>query len=398
MCWVLCLSVCLRAGDWPGWLGPDRNGVSSETDLIDRFGPAGPTIKWRFPLYKGFSSIAATNDFVYAMGADHMEYAVCLNAKDGELIWQAPIGKMFEDTMGGHGPRATPLIWQDRLFVISGYGNLHALDRETGRTIWSRKLTQHFDGETPSWGYSGSPIIQDNRLLIATGSTTLPALLALDPESGSIIWQTRPGLAGYATPVIFGSQKSQAVFFASDALVSIDLQQGHQLWEHPWKTPWSANAATPVLIGPNQIFISSGYGKGSALLKAPSGKGSVQTVWQNKRIRSAFSTPIYHQGYLYGFDNATLKCIDIAANREQWKQRGFGQGSLILADGKLIVLGEKGKLALIKADPSQYTELDRARPLNRRCWTMPTLAHATLYIRDERTLLAIDLSKPDATP
>ncbi len=381
--------------DWPQWLGPYGTGVSLETGLVDSFPEKGPYILWRQALGSGFSSMVSAGTRVYTMYGRDEEYAICLDGKTGKVIWRRQTGRLFMDSQGGDGPRATPAVDGSRLFVLGAFGDAYALDRMTGEVLWRRNLVEDFKGNLPMWGYGASPKVAGSLLLLATGSDREPSLIALDKSNGKLVWATGTGRMGYATPITFQARAHrQVMFFTGSGLEAVDLEKGRALWHYPWKTPWQVNAATPLFIPPDMVFITSSYGMGGALVRIP-GKGtSGETVWKEKTLGSVFGTPLFYQGNLYGFDQAVLKCLDIRNGQVLWQRKGLGQGTLIGADGKLIILGEQGQLVIARADSKGYEGLASAQVMSGKCWTAPALAGGRLFLRNERSILAIDLKSP----
>ena len=202
------------------------------------------------------------------------------------------------------------------------------------------------------------------------------------------------GKIGYASPIAanLGGVR-QILFFTTVGLASVSPVNGGLHWRYDWPTPYSVNVATPVLVPPDRVFISSAYDMGSALLRVSweGGRARVREVWKSQVMKNHFGTSVYHDGYIYGFDNAILKCIQADTGVEQWKARGYGKGTLIVADGHLIVLSASGKLALVKAQHNEFVEVAGADVLSGKCWTVPSLADGRLYLRNEREIVCLDV-------
>lgn len=183
------------------------------------------------------------------------------------------------------------------------------------------------------------------------------------------------------------------MFFTGNGLISVAPQNGQVLWKHPWKTSHNVNAATPVFIPPNRFFISSGYGTGASVVAvSATDRGySAKEVWRNKEMENHFATSIYYQGHLYGFDNSILKCLDAETGSEKWKTRGYGKGTLIVADGHLVILGEQGNLGLAQATPAGFVEKANTQVLRSKCWTIPSLADGRIYLRDDKEIVRLDV-------
>ena len=384
------------AADWPSFRGPNGDGISTETGLLDGWPANGPRIVWRKDLGEGYSGISFVDGRIYTMfGAKGDEYAVCLDAAGGEEVWRTRVGSKWVDTMG-NGPRSTPTIDGDTVYVLGSKGNLHALAVADGKPRWSHDLEADFGARLPRWGVSTSPLIEGDLLLLDVGGSGDGSIIAFNKKTGKEVWRSQSDHAGYSTPlaVTIGGIR-QVLFFSARNLVSISPADGSLLWRVAWKTSYDVNAAMPVFVAPDRVFISSGYDKGSLMLgvDAADGKISTREIWRNREMKNHFSSSVLHDGRLYGFDDKTLKCIDAGTGELRWRKRGFGHGSLLLADDHLIVLGDHGQLALIEAVDSEYREKGRVQILDSKTWTMPTLAGGRLYLRDERELIALDVTK-----
>ena len=378
---------------WPQWLGPDRNGISPETGLFGDKSSFKET--WRVQGGKGFSGLSIVGDRIYTMYIHSgEEFAVCLDAGNGEVLWRTRTDDNLVERQGGDGPRATPAVDGGMVYVFSAHGKLHALDSQTGSRQWSHDLVSEFGGKKPRWGFSASPLVEGDLVLIEAGGKGGQSLIAFDKTSGEVAWKTGSDNPGYSSPITTTiGQTHQAVFFTGYGLISVVPQHGRVLWKHPWKTKHNVNAATPVFIPPNRFFISSGYGTGGSVVEvtATDGGYEVAEVWRNKEMKNHFATSIYYQGHLYGFDSSILKCLDAETGTEKWKTRGYGKGSLIIADGHLVILGEKGNLGLAAATPEGFVEKANTWVFRSKCWTAPALADGRLYLRDDSEIVCIDV-------
>jgi len=336
------------------------------------------------------------------MYADRQEFAICLDAATGKTLWETGIGESFLDSQGGDGPRATPAVSEGMAYFIGSLGRVCALDATTGRVVWTVDLIADLGGRLPSWGYCGSPRVEGGLLLLESGAEGGPSLHALDKKTGHPVWRSRPGRAGYTAPLVIEVQGGrQVVFFTADGPVGVALADGTPLWHYDWPTPWGINAATPVFIAPDKVFITSNYDLGAALLQIEHGRDRyrVTPAWKSTAMNAHFTTPVLHEGYLYGFDDAVLKCIDLTDGSERWRKRGFGKGSLIVAGGLLLILGERGVLTLARVDGDAFHSLGAVRVLGKPSWTMPALAGGYLYLRDQNKAVCLDWrAVPTAAP
>jgi outer membrane protein assembly factor BamB len=237
-----------------------------------------------------------------------------------------------------------------------------------------------------------SPLVLGDLVLLDVGGSRGRSVAAFDKANGNVRWATQDGEPGYSSPlVIEAAGVRQVLFFTGEALVSVSPDTGEAYWRLPWSTSYDVNAAMPIFVPPDRVFVSSAYDTGAGLYRIERrGRGlAVSEVWRSKVMRNHFNSSVLVDGHLYGFDNGTLKCIEAATGRELWAQRGFGKGSLITVDGFLVVLGEQGQLALARATPEAYHEISEARPLRARTWAQPALADGVLYVRSQQEMVAL---------
>jgi len=381
--------------DWPQWRGPNRDGISNETDLLKTWPKAGPKVLWRVPSGQGYAGIVIAKNRGYTMhGEGESEFSICFDPANGKEIWRFKTdGVFFNDQ--GNGPRSTPVVDGDLVYSLSGNGKLHALNARNGKAVWSHDLRAEYGGRIPTWGISTTPLVEGNLLIVDVGGKEGHSVMAFDKSSGKVVWKSASDVPGYSAPIAVTVNGVRQVFaFTGTALVALAPTDGKLFWRYNWETRYDVNAATPVFIPPDKIFISSGYGKGSALLQtqALNGNATMREIWKSREMKNHFSSSILRGNYLYGFDDFLLTCLDVATGQPKWQQRGFNKGSLLYADGHLIVLGEYGNLALVEATPESYKEKASAQILKGRSWTMPTLAGGKLYLRNQDAMLCLDVT------
>jgi outer membrane protein assembly factor BamB len=387
----LLVSMPAAAADWPQWLGPARDGVASQDEQLAPWGEDGPREAWRVPGGGGYAGMAIADGRLftaYARGDE--EWAVALDAVSGKELWQVLLGPVFREQAGGPGPRSTPTVDGDRVYVLGAQGYLHALRVADGKSLWSVDYRGRFDAETPQFGFAGSPLIEGDLLVVEVGGGRGKQVAALDKMTGETVWTAGDDKAGYASPIGLSlDRRRQVVVFGGSGLAGIDLKDGKVLWTYPWRTEYDISAATPVWVAPDRLFISTGYDTGGTLIRLEGNRAS--QVWKNRELRNHFATSISYGGYLYGFDESTLKCVDLKDGSRVWRQRGFGKGSLIIAGGYLVVLGDKGNLVLAEAAPTAYRQVASAQVLQGRCWVVPSVAGGRLYVRDDQEIVCLDL-------
>jgi outer membrane protein assembly factor BamB len=386
--------------DWPQWRGPDRDGVSAATNLLARW-PSDLLSRrklWRRPAGDGYSAVAAAAGRAYTLmqdGAD--EAVVCWDAGDGRELWRFRYPSRFVNNQGS-GPRSTPTVDGDVVYTVGATGLMHCLRTRPagprGQVVWRRDLLQDFGAGNLTWGVSFSPLVVGNRVYVNPGGPAGNSVAALDAATGKTVWHALNDKAGYSSPVFATlAGKPQVVFFTGEAAVGLAPEDGKVYWRFPWRTDYDVNAATPLVAG-DYVFLTSGYGRGCVLLQIEN-EGPAQRaspVYRNRRLlRGQFSTPVRYGDHLYGFDESYLKCIDLRTGEERWRHEGLGKGSLLVADGKLIVLGEFGRLVLAEVTPEAYRELSAVQFSEEKCWTVPALADGRLYLRDPRRVVCLEL-------
>jgi outer membrane protein assembly factor BamB len=397
---IFALAVCaictglyntVEAADWPNWRGPNHNGISNETGWNADWPEAGPKVLWEKTLGPGFASMTIANGRVYAMGnINDNDILYCLNADTGKEIWKKSYPcPIFKKNHEG-GPCATPTIDGDSVYTFSKNGDAFRFKTATGDVVWHKKLNKDLGFKHPTWHFASSAFIIDNMVILNAGSYGV----ALNKADGSIIWQNGKGAAGYSTAVPFTMDGKKCIaLFTAKEMVALVPETGKILWKIPWKTNYDVNAADAIIEG-NKIFLSSGYNKGCGVYTF--GSSDFTEDWKNKTMRNHFNSCVLWKGYIYGVDDgSSISCLDFKTGQVKWAQKGFGKGSLMLADGKLIILSDKGKLAIAEASPTEYKELASAQVLpKKKCWTVPVLANGRIYARNnpDGQLVCLDVS------
>jgi outer membrane protein assembly factor BamB len=389
--------------DWPQWRGPSRDGVSLETGLLDEWPAAGPPVLWKKSIGRGFSSFAIASDRLYTMeqeaagttGAGIFECILCLDVRTGNEVWRYRYPSHFDERFGP-GPRSTPAVDGESVYAVGPTGIMHCLRAGTGEKIWRRDLLDEFQGRPMQYGVAFSPLVDGDHVYVSPGGPAGNSVAALDKSTGRLAWKSHDDPASYSSPIaatLAGSR--QILFLTNTELVSFSAD-GAALWHYPWKTEDGFNIASPIAFG-NYVFISSGYGKGCALLEvtvAPDGSPKVGRVYEHNRMRPYFASPVRLGEFLYGFDQTDLVCMNVRSGAIIWREKGLRdvrKGSLLAADGHLIILGESGTLSLVRATPDCYQEKSICRISQTRCWTCPALADGKLFVRDDAQIICFDL-------
>ncbi len=367
----------VKASDWPYFRGPERSGVTA-ADMPDDWEGTELEVAWEASVGWGFSAIAVSDGKAFIMGnQDDNDVLHCFDAGSGELIWKQsyPENRWPRNTQGG--PYAAPVVHNGRVYTFSRTGKIFARDVEDGSVIWDVDTAEKFGINNTSWGLSGSALIVDDKVVFNAGSYGI----AFNKVSGEKVWRNGTGPGGYATPVKFDrGGKTMLAMFVRRELAIVDPDDGNVLATYDWRTNHDVNASDPIVAGDN-IFISTGYGKGGALLEFE--EDGLSEVWNTGQLRTQMNGSVLWEGHLYGFDDSRhLRCLDFETGEVKWEQGGLGRGTLIVAGGNLVVLSENGLLVIAEATPEGYNKLAEKKVLSGRCWTMPVMAGGRIYARN----------------
>jgi outer membrane protein assembly factor BamB len=390
-------SAQTSADDWPQWRGPNRDGVSTATGLLTAWPPDGPRKLWEAPTGEGFSSMAVHQGRVYSMAQDgEQEAIICWDANDGRVLWRHRYAALFQNPYG-NGPRSTPTLDGDLLFAVGGTGIMTCLKISGAQpeVLWTKRLLEEFGAKNLKWGVAFSPLVDGDLVYVNPGGPDGRSVAALDKLTGAVRWQALNDIAGYSSPILAElAGARQVIFFTERGLVALTPDKGKLLWRFPWTTDYGTNIATPIVAG-DYVFISSGYGKGCALVKIEKTDTGLNAsrAYKNRDMRTHFSSCVRYQDHLYGFNDTLLTCMYLRKGAVVWTQRGFDKGALTVADGHLFILGEYGTMAVAVATPAGYQEKGRFEFSKQRCWTVPVIASSRLYVRNEHILACYSLKE-----
>lgn len=382
---LLCLSAA--ATDWPSWRGVNRDGITPETNWSHEWPADGPARVWKANVGTGFASMVVADGRLFTLGwAAEQDVVGCLDSAPGRTNWIFAYAGKLGNKMYEGGPNSTPLVAGERLFTVSKTGNLHCFETTTGKLLWNRNLRQDIDAKISDWGVSGAPVLADaNTLLVNYGRHGV----ALDPASGNVLWKsgTKKDMS-FAAPVVTRLGDSPAaLFIMSKALVAVDPKTGQALWESKFGQGYRTHCSNPVVNG-DLVFISSGDGGGELLRVSAK---SAERVWKNKNLSTFTGTAVLIGGHLYGHEtagyktaNQELRCVDFATGEVKWGEGGFGEGSVIAAGDRLILLSDKGELSVVRATPAKFELLARTQAIGGKCWTAPVLANRRIDVRNAK--------------
>lgn len=399
------LSFDALGDDWPQWRGPNRDEVSRESNLLQRWPDEGPPRVWlNNDAGLGYSGPAVIGNRIYLMGSrKSTEYLIALDANTGKEIWHAELGQRYDNNWG-NGPRATPTVDGDYVYAMSGFGDLVCAAANDGKVVWHVGM-EELGGSVPQWGFCESVLVDGDRVICTPGGER-GALVALDKHSGKILWQS-PDIdldAHYSSPMIMtvGDQRMIVQLFP-EMLVGVDPETGKLLW----KADWNGRIAvipTPIVSG-NSVYVSSGYGSGCMRVDVTrNGEAwKAQEVFRNVLMKNHHGGVLLVNGHLYGFsDGVGWLCQSLTTGDEVWKERtALGKGAVACADGKLYCLEEDtGVVALVDATPDGWREHSRFtlspqtrhRKPSGKIWTHPVISNGRLYLRDQELFYCYDIS------
>ncbi|MBW8015760.1 MAG: PQQ-binding-like beta-propeller repeat protein [Planctomycetes bacterium] len=390
---ILVVAVFLCSGlifgaDWANWRGPKRDGISAEKDWNPKALNDGAKILWKASIGTGFSSIAIADGKAYTMGnIKDMDYVFCFNAITGDELWKHSYEHPLDAKYYKGGTHSTPTVVDGKVYTISKRGHIFCLDAKSGDVVWEKQLKI----KRPTWGLAGSPVVVDDLVIYNAAEFGV----AVKKATGKVVWQNGEGPSGYSTPVPYkaGDVKA-AILFGEKSVFAVEVATGTKLWDAPWKTRHNVNAADPILSG-DKVFITSGYGSGCALIKIDGDKAS--RVWGKEKkttnMRSQMSGPVLLDGYVYGINQSQLVCLEFKTGKPMWSFDGSGNGSVIIAGGKLVVLSAKGKLYIAEATPKGFKEISSAQILKGLCWSPVAFSDGKVYARTAQgDLVCVDLS------
>ena len=381
---------------FPCFRGADGLGVAAVADLRGDWSALPPRTVWRRPLGAGWSGFAidAGQAFTQEQVSDS-ETVVCYDLATGREQWSHADRAHFESASAGDGPRATPAVAGDCVYSLGGAGLLNCLDRRTGRRRWSVDILADSDASNLMHALSGSPLVVDELVVVSAGGDRGKSLAAYDRATGRRAWRAGDDPAGYGSPLVCTlAGRRQIVILNRPGLAAHDVLTGCVLWTFPWSNSTETNCSQPIPVGENRLFVSSGYGKGCALLEIEAretGPWSVRTLWTSRSLKTKFASAVIHAGHAYGLDDGILCCVDLADGRRRWKAGRYGHGQVLLAGDKLVVQCESGEVALVAADPAGHRELGRFAALVGKTWNYPALAGRWLLCRNDREAACFEL-------
>jgi outer membrane protein assembly factor BamB len=396
-CAVLLSVTAIRAAaDWPQWQGPDRTRLSKETGLLKEWPASGPAVVWTATgLGSGYGSMAVAGDRVFVQSArGRNSVVIALNRADGKEVWSKALGASLTDDRGP-GPRGTPTVDGDRIYALSESGDLVCLKTD-GTAVWQRNILRDFRGRQLQWLISESPLVDGPHVIVSPGGPGA-GMVKLDKMTGKTVWTSKDlsDPAGYSSVIAADVQGVRTYLtFTAEAGVGVRASDGRLMFTYPNAANSVANVATPI-FHENKVFFSSAYGTGGGLLDLTAQNGEVKAkeVYFTPNMKNHHGGIVLVGGYLYGFNDSILVCLEFATGKMMWRDRSVGKGSVTFADGSLYIQSENNIVGLAEATPSGYREKGRFRIPDKGLpsWAHPVISDSRLYVRNQDTLIVYDI-------
>ncbi len=385
-----------RRAEWPGFRGPERDGVIRGVQIATDWSQSPPVQLWRRAIGPGWSSFAVSGNLFYTQeqrGGD--EVVSCYRMTTGEAVWRHRDATRFWESNGGAGPRGTPTLANGRVYTFGGTGILNVLDAVSGAVVWSRNAASDVQAKTPMWGFSSSPLVIGDVVIVAAGGK----LAAYDVATGAPRWKGGGGGLSYSSPqpaTIDGVE--QVVFMSGPGTTSVVPATGKVLWDYAWS---GGAIVQPAMTENGDILVNTISMNGGVALRRisiahESGGWTAAERWTSTGLKPYFNDFVLHKGHAYGFDGNILSCIDLQNGTRKWKGGRYGNGQLVLLADQdlLLVLSEEGELALVKATPDQFTEVARFTVLEGKTWNHPVLVRDVLLVRNDHEMAAFRIARP----
>jgi outer membrane protein assembly factor BamB len=371
---------------WTDFRGPGRAGIYAETEINTSWPGTGLPRLWKQPVGGGYASFTVAEGRAYTIEQRRNQEAVtAYDVRTGRELWAFSYPALFDEVLGGPGPRATPVYHEGLVYSLGANGDLYCLSAKTGQARWSKNILADNGARNIHWAMSGSPLIVDEKVIVTPGGADGKGLVSYDRLTGKAIWRSLSDRAAYTSPIVARlADKRQIVWISAERVLGAALEDGKVLWEYPFPAQMDMNCSQPVIVDGTHLFVSSAQGSGAALLEiTKTGAGlAARAIWQNNRLKNKFNSSVLYQGYLYGFDEAILACVDAKTGDLKWKGGRYGYGQLLLAGGYLVVTTEDGEVVLVRATPERHQELARFPAIQGRTWNIPAIDNGLLLVRN----------------
>jgi len=383
---------------WTNFRGPARDGRYDEAPIRTNWPAEGLPLLWKQPIGGGYASFVVAEGMAFTIEQRRrQEIVAAYDVETGRELWTHGSDAEFIESMGGDGPRATPTWEAGRLWALGAQGDLRCFDAKTGKLNWSKNILTDNGASNLPWGMAAAPLIVDDKVVVLPGGRSGKSVVAYNKLTGTQVWKSLNDTQAYVSPMLVTlAGKRQILVETANRIVGLAVEDGALLWETSWNTDMGINVSQPIVIDANRFFISSGYGKGAALVEITgSGDGlTARKVWEKatKAMNNKFNSSVLYEGNAYGLDEGILACVDVQTGTQRWKGGRYGFGQVILASGHLIVITDAGEVVLVKATPDKLTEVARFSALEGKTWNYPAIAGGRLLVRNQTQMACFDLS------
>lgn len=380
---------------WTDFRGPNRDGRYDEMAIITSWPASGLQAVWKQPIGVGYASFVVADGRAYTIEQRRrQEVATAYDVETGRELWARGWNAEFSDSTGD-GPRATPTWDNGRIYALGATGELRCLDAKTGAVIWGKNILSDSGAQNLPWAMAASPLIVDDKVIVLPGGTSGNSVVAYNKNTGAPVWKALNDRQGYVSPMLVTlAGRRQILVVSSNRIVGLAPEDGSLLWSQGWDTDMGINVSQPIIVDKNRFFVSSGYGKGAALVEV-TGSGnsfSAKPIWQNINMKNKFNSSVLHKGYVYGLDEGILSCVDVNTGERKWKGGRYGYGQVLLAGDHLIVMSDAGELVLLRATPDQHSEVARFAALEGKTWNYPAIAGGKLLVRNATQMAAYKIA------
>ncbi len=387
----------IRPAYWTDFRGPNRAGVYAQTEIQTAWPSKGLPQLWKQPVGAGYASFTVGEGRAYTIEQRRDREAItAYDVETGRELWAFTYPALFDEVLGGPGPRATPVYHDGLVYSLGANGDFYCLSANSGKPKWSKNILADNAAKNAQWAMAGSPLIAGEKVIVTPGGPKGKSIVAYHRLTGEPIWQSLSDRAGYTSPILATlAGRRQIVWISGERAVGVAVEDGKLLWEFPFPAQMDMNCSQPVVVDGSSVLLSSSPGPGAALLEITKAGETyaARPVWQNNRMKNKFNSSVVYQGYVYGFDEAILACVDVKTGELKWKGGRYGYGQLLLAGGYLIVLTEQGDVVLVRATPAGHEELARFSAIEGRTWNIPAIDNGLLLVRNATEMACFRLGR-----
>ena len=381
---------------WADFRGPGRKGVYDQTPILTNWPAGGLRQLWKQPVGGGYASFAIADGRAYTIEQRRdQEVVAAYDVTTGRELWTNAWNAHFQESMGGNGPRATP-VWDDgRIYALGAAGELRCLDAATGKLLWNKNILADNDAENITWGMAASPLIVDGKVIVQPGGHRGRSVVAYNKLTGEAVWRSQNDAQSYTSPMVATvAGRRQILTVSAERMMGLSIEDGALLWSYPWRTAYNINSSQPVVVDETHVLVTAGYDHGAALVRVTRDGNSfrAEAGWENNSLKGRFNSPVLHNGYIYGFDESIFACIDARTGQRKWKGGRYGYGQVILAGDHLVITTETGDVVLVRATPERHEEVARFSAIEGKTWNHPAIADGVLLVRNTREMAAFRLA------